>query len=158
MESLWKQCEARMAHPLVNPLRAIQLMVIITYLPHVLRIPLVYKAQGFYSNLHPRKQSDGRLDGKPFGKAVVRATAAHANSFEALILFSAACITAYIARLDERVASSLCTTFLVCRLLYVFLYIGGTHQYTGVARSLVWVVGFATSLRLQGLALAKLGL
>jgi len=48
---MWKECEARVlaAHPLVpliNPLRAIYYMVIITYLPHFLRIPLVFTAQG----------------------------------------------------------------------------------------------------------------
>jgi hypothetical protein len=45
MESVWKQCEAQLAHPLVNPLRAVLYMIYITYLPHFLRIPLVFKAQ-----------------------------------------------------------------------------------------------------------------
>jgi uncharacterized MAPEG superfamily protein len=114
--------------------------------------------QGYYDNLYARKQSDGRLDKQPYGRAVFRATSAHANSFEALIYFSAACFTAHLAGLDEAVSSSLCTLFLACRFLYVLLYIAGAHWAVGVARSLVWVAGFAASLRLQGLALAKLGL
>lgn len=45
MESVWKQCEAHLAHPGINPLRAILYMIYITYVPHILRIPLVFKAQ-----------------------------------------------------------------------------------------------------------------
>lgn len=196
MESAWKQCEA-LAHPQFNPLRAVLFMIYITYLPHVLRIPMVFKAQvcvmcipvcsslysaqrssrtplgvifpiplllfqtsnqGYYNNLHARTQTDGRLDDRPFGKAVYRATSAHQNSFEALILFSAACFAAHLAKVDAGTASGLCGFFLACRFLYVLLYIGGTHAAIGVARSLVWVGGFAASLRLFGLALAKMGL
>lgn len=157
MESVWKQCDA-LAHPQLNPLRAVLYMVYITYLPHVLRIPMVFKAQGYYNNTHARKQTDGRLDDKPFGRAVFRATSAHLNSFEALILFSAACFTAHLAELDAATASGLCGFFLACRFLYVLLYIGGTTGAIGLARSLVWVGGFAATLRLFGLSLAKLGL
>lgn len=114
--------------------------------------------QGYYNNLHARKQTDGRLDDRPFGKAVFRATSAHQNSFEALILFSSACFAAHLAKVHAGTASGLCGFFLACRLLYVLLYIGGMHAAIGVARSLVWVGGFAASLRLFGLALAKMGL
>lgn len=54
-------------------------------------------------NHNRRKQSDGRLDKQPLGRAVFRATSAHANSFEALICFSAACFCAHLAKLDEQV-------------------------------------------------------
>jgi uncharacterized MAPEG superfamily protein len=89
---------------------------------------------------------------------VFRATSAHANSFEALLCFTAACFTAHLAGLEQGVAAPLCSLFLACRLAYVFLYIAGAHWTIGVARSLVWVAGFAATLRLQLLALAKLGL
>lgn len=105
-----------------------------------------------------RKQSDGRLDKQPFGRAVFRTTSAHANSFEALICFAAAAFTAHLAGLDAQVASSLCSLFLGCRLVYILLYIAGTHWAVGVARSLVWVAGFASTLRLFSLALAQMGL
>lgn len=53
VESIWKQCEAGMlAHPSINPLRAVLYAIYLTYLPHVLRIPLVFLAQGYYDNLH----------------------------------------------------------------------------------------------------------
>lgn len=117
-----------------------------------------FPLQGYYNNLHARQQTDGRLDKKPFGRAVFRATSAHANSFEALICFAAAAFTAHLAGLDAGVASSLCAFFLACRFLYVLLYIAGAHWAVGVARSLMWVGGFAATLRLFGLALAKLGL
>lgn len=44
-----------MAHPAItiNPLRALYYAVVLTYLPHVLRIPLVFRAQSYYDNLHP---------------------------------------------------------------------------------------------------------
>ena len=52
-----KQCDA-LAPPLVTPLRAILWMLGVVYLPHVLRIPLVFTAQGFYNNVNPRPQID----------------------------------------------------------------------------------------------------
>lgn len=42
-----------MAHPAINPLRAVYYAIMLTYLPHFLRIPLVFKASGGYNNLEP---------------------------------------------------------------------------------------------------------
>jgi len=91
-------------------------------------------------------------------KMIQRATAAHANSWEAFAYFSFSCLTAHVLKLDAQVASSLCTLFLVLRFAYVLLYIVGTSEWVGVLRSLVWVGALVAAVRMSVLALAQAGL
>lgn len=66
-----------------------------------------------------------------------RASWAHQNSFEALIIFSAASLMAYLTSLNSTVAVGAALTFIVARLLYSVFYIANVP----VARSLMFVVG-----------------
>lgn len=100
----------------------------------------VAKAQndtGRYDNNHPRAQQVG-LTG--WG---ARALAAHQNHFEAFPLFAAGVLVA------ERVSSSpaislLAVLFVIARVAYTALYIANI----GTLRSVVWGVGYLSSLAL----------
>jgi|EP00624_Nannochloropsis_granulata_P005327 uncharacterized MAPEG superfamily protein len=158
--ALWSYCDAAMP-PLVTPLRAILWCLALTFLPHLLRVPMVLRLKGRYNNLMARTHQVNKKDTKEHPesvKMIQRTTAAHANSWEAFAYFSASCITAHILKLDVQVASSLCTLFLVLRFAYVLLYIVGTNEWIGAARSLVWVGGLVAAVRLSVLALAQAGL
>ena len=87
-----------------------------------------------------------------------RCTAAHANSWEAFSYFSVSCLLAHFLHLDAKVASSLCTAFLLLRVAYVGLYVAGTEEWVGVARSCVWLAALTVSVRMALLALAGAGL
>ena len=159
--ALWGYCDAAMPPLVTSPLRAILWCLALTFLPHFLRVRMVLKLKGRYNNLMPRTHQVNKNDNKEqpdLVKMIQRATAAHANSWEAFAYFSFSCLTAHVLKLDAQVASSLCTLFLVLRFAYVLLYIVGTSEWIGVVRSLVWVGALVASVRLSVLALARAGL
>ena len=73
-----------------------------------------------------------------------RANAAQANSWEALIVFGLALLSAYQRAAPAGMIDTLSLVFLVSRLGYLAAYLGNAH----LLRSLVWSVGFAASLAL----------
>ena len=66
-----------------------------------------------------------------------RATWAHQNSFEALIIFAPAALMAYVTGVNSSVAHGSAIAFVVVRLLYSIFYIGNIP----VARSLMFAIG-----------------
>lgn len=110
-------------------------LLIVALLPYLAKIP-VAKAMhqlGGYDNHQPRVQQ-AKLEG--LGG---RATAAHYNSFEALQLFLAALLSCVIAGNYDGTMQLLAFGFVVCRILYIILYLLDK----ALLRSLVWSVGVA---------------
>ena len=91
---------------------------------------------GGYDNHHPRAQQ-ARLTG--FG---ARADAAHQNSIEAIMRFAAAVLMAHTTQTMGFLIDTLAIIFVVCRVLYLFLYWYDYHW----QRSLVWIVGLVCTL------------
>jgi uncharacterized MAPEG superfamily protein len=94
------------------------------------------KEGGGYDNHHPRAQQ-ARLTGLG-----ARAYAAHQNTFEAFMLFAAAVLMAAVTQTAGWLIDTLAVIFVVCRVLYLFLYWGDLHW----QRSLVWVIGLVCTL------------
>lgn len=91
---------------------------------------------GGYDNRNPREQQS-QLTG--WG---ARATAAHANGFEAFAPFAAAVLTAHVLGASANLMSSLAITFVVVRIAYTLLYIADRST----LRSLVWTIGWLATL------------
>ena len=71
-------------------------LLIIAFLPYLAKLPLVWAMQraGGYNNHYPRQQQS-QLTG--FGQ---RCTAAHYNSFEALLIYACAVLSAATSAVD----------------------------------------------------------
>jgi uncharacterized MAPEG superfamily protein len=95
--------------------------------------------KGGYDNNHPRAQQ-ANLTG-----AGARGLAAHQNTIEAFPLFAAGVIVAQIYAADSMIAGLLAVAFIVSRVIYIGLYVGNIAS----LRSLVWAVGYLSSLALM---------
>ena len=108
-------------------------------LPYLAKIPtaIAMKNQpGGYDNNHPRAQQ-AMLTG--FG---ARAVAAHQNSFESLIIFSAAILTALATQHITEAIQNLAIVYLVSRFIYHGFYLFNW----ATLRSTIWAVGLVCSL------------
>jgi uncharacterized MAPEG superfamily protein len=110
-------------------------------LPYAPRL-FTFRAQmkmGF-NNHEPRNQQ-AKLTGLG-----ARALGAHNNSFEALLLFTAAVFIAHTTGVDPGLAGRLSVAFVTFRVAYIALYLLDKPS----ARSTVWVFGFVTTVILAG--------
>ncbi len=81
-----------------------------------------------------------------------RATWAHQNCFEALIIFTAAALMAYVTGVESSWAGIAAIAFLVSRLLYSLFYILDVP----LARSLMFAIGSLSGYTLFGLSLLQI--
>ena len=108
-------------------------------LPYLSKTPLAMaqaKQPKGYDNNHPREQQ-ATLTG--FG---ARALAAHQNSFESLIIFSAAILTALATQNTSNTIQYLAITYIISRVVYHALYLLNW----ATLRSTIWAVGLIASL------------
>jgi uncharacterized MAPEG superfamily protein len=96
------------------------------------------RCEGGYDNNQPREQH-AALD--PWGK---RALAAHENQIESFPLFAAGVLVAVATGVTSPVVDYLAIAFIVARVVYIFLYV----QDVATLRSMVWMVGYLSSLAL----------
>lgn len=89
-----------------------------------------------YDNARPREWLS-KLTGWP-----ARANAAQANCFEAMPFFFAAVIIAQQKLAMQGTLDMLCVMFVVCRILYVLMYIADMH----LLRSLMWFLAFGLNV------------
>ena len=82
-----------------------------------------------------------------------RATWAHQNCFEALIIYSAAALMAYVTGVDSSLGQYSAIAFLASRFLFSLFYIFDIP----LLRSLMFGIGSASSLTLFILSLKTLG-
>ena len=108
-------------------------------LPYVAKIPVafaMFKRPGGYDNHYPRTQQ-AHLSG--FG---ARAMAAHQNSFESLIIFSAAVLTAISTERSTETIQILAIVYVVSRFIYLLFYLLNL----AFLRSSIWAIGLIASL------------
>ena len=96
------------------------------------------QSPGGYDNHNPRDQQ-AALEG--WGK---RALAAHQNQIESFPLFAAGALVSVAMGVTSVTVGYLAMAYVVARLVYFFLYI----KDISTLRSLVWGVGFASSMAL----------
>ena len=118
--------------------------VILTYAPFV--VVGFARAKTGYDTSAPRAMFD-KLP--PYAQ---RATWAHQNCFEALIIFAAAALMAYVTGVESTWASISAIAFLVSRLFYSVFYILDIP----LARSLMFGIGSLASYTLFGLSLLQI--
>ncbi len=94
------------------------------------------RSQGGFDNNDPRSWID-KLEGWR-----ARANAAQSNTFEALPFFFAAVIIAHQTGGRQALIDLLAFAFIIVRLIYVALYVGGM----GTARSAVWLLGLVITI------------
>ncbi len=114
-------------------------------LPFISKIPVAYAMHQLngYDNQYPREQQD-RLTG--FG---ARALAAHKNSFESLIIFSAAIAVALSTSNIGPLIQNLAIVHVVARIAYHLFYLVNWDK----SRSLVWLTGLVCSISIIWLCL-----
>lgn len=114
-------------------------------LPFLAKAPLVVamnRQPGGYDNRHPRAQQK-RLTG--FGE---RATAAHYNSFEALLIYAAAVLAVFVNGQIDTLTLTLGWIFVGSRVAYLVLYWVNLSS----LRSLVWLLGIVSAFVMAGRA------
>ncbi|MCC7535462.1 MAG: MAPEG family protein [Deltaproteobacteria bacterium] len=124
------------------PLTCILVAYALVFLPRVFVVVAQSRDEKGYDNRDPREQQ-ARLTA-PWAK---RASAAHANAFEAFAPFAAAVLVAHVAGADPTWATILALVHVGARTIYPFLYVAGI----GTARSLVWMVGTTATAALMAL-------
>ena len=113
--------------------------------PYLAKIPLVYAMNqaGGYNNNYPREQQ-ASLQG--FG---ARALGAHQNSFESLLIFSTAILTALATHTISPFIQGLAIVHIVSRLFYHIFYL----MNWATLRSSIWAIGVLCSLIILGLCI-----
>ena len=118
--------------------------VILVYAPFL--VVGLARAQVGYDTSAPRAMFD-KLP--PYGK---RATWAHQNGFEALIIYTAAALMAYVTGVDSDWAKLAAVAFLVARSLYPVFYILDIP----ILRSMMFAIGSLSGWTLFALSLLKI--
>ena len=113
-------------------------------LPFLAKAPLAFAMQksGGYDNHNPRAQQ-ATLTG--FGQ---RANAAHYNSFEALLIYACAVVTAVGLNAVDQTAVILGWVFIASRIAYLVCY---WLDYA-TTRSLMWLIGMVAAFTIAGRA------
>lgn len=119
--------------------------VVLVYLPYM------WVAYGRFSVGYDTSAPRAMFDKLP--PYAQRATWAHQNSWEALIIFGAAALMAYTTGVDSPWAAKAAIAFLVARLLFSVFYILDIP----IGRSLMFGVGSACSFTLFTLSLLNIG-
>lgn len=115
-------------------------------LPYLAKLPvaLAMKEQsGGYDNCHPRAQQ-ACLTGLG-----ARALAAHQNSFESLIVFAAAILTAIATQHFSSTIQGLAIVYLISRVVYQAFYL----MNWATPRTLIWTLSTLCSLSILWLCL-----
>ncbi|HHF7368528.1 TPA: MAPEG family protein [Legionella bozemanae] len=99
--------------------------------------------EGKYDNHYPRAQQ-ARLQGMG-----ARAVAAHQNSFESLIVFATAALTAIATHHIGITIQILAIIFIVSRAIYSYFYLMDMAS----LRSITWFIGFICCLIILGLSM-----
>lgn len=112
-------------------------VLLAAFLPIVWAGAAKFGAKGF-NNARPREFL-GSLEGWP-----ARANHAQQNSYEAFPFFAAGVIIAHLCRTPQGTIDALAVTFIVARIAYGLCYIADRST----LRSLVWLVGFGSTVAL----------
>jgi len=113
-------------------------LLIAVLLPFLSKLPVaiaMHKLNG-YDNNYPRSQQE-KLTG--FG---ARALAAHKNSFESLIIFAPAILTAITTHNTGELIQQLAVSYIIARVLYHILYLLDFST----LRTLVWIVSLLSPI------------
>lgn len=123
-------------------------LFIAALLPYLAKLPLVWAMHraGGYDNHYPRRQQAALSD---FGQ---RCTSAHYNSFEALLVFSTACVFVMAAGTVTPAMVVASWAFVLCRVGYLLCY----WFDWATARSLIWLGSMAAAISMMLMALQQL--
>lgn len=114
-------------------------LFIVSLFPIILAVSggyLRYRQSGRFDNHHPRLQQ-AQLTGM-----AARVLAAQNNAWEALILYSAVCVLAYVSPLGIHEFDYVAGLFLLSRIAHPVFYLLDMASY----RSLVFIVGWLSCL------------
>ncbi|QMT61123.1 MAPEG family protein [Legionella sp. PC997] len=114
-------------------------------LPYLLKIVVAnfMQKEGKYDNHYPRAQQ-ARLQGMG-----ARAVAAHQNSFESLLVFATAALTAMATNHIGTTIQILAIIYIISRFIYCYFYLMDMAS----LRSTIWFIGFVSCLIILGLCL-----
>jgi len=116
------------------------LLILVSKIPVAIAMS---QQKGGYDNRQPRKQQSALND---FGQ---RALSGHQNSIEAFPIFAAGVLLALWSQADTTTIQNLCVIFCCARIAYLICYWLDIDK----VRSIIWSLGFGSSIWLMALAL-----
>uniref|UniRef100_A0A1D1ZCR2 Microsomal glutathione S-transferase 3 n=1 Tax=Anthurium amnicola TaxID=1678845 RepID=A0A1D1ZCR2_9ARAE len=128
--------------------------VILAYAPHFLKGSIVVGQTGRWNNISPRSNVDKaekQMSQAAYRKAK-RCEAAHQNGMESFSVFACAVIAANYANVSNVTLNIASWSYVICRVLYNYVYISGESQAVGNLRSLVWSISLLIASFLYVLA------
>ncbi len=117
--------------------------VLVTGLLPFTAIAFAKNDKDFLRNNNQPRDWEAKFTGKR-----ARAHAAHLNTFEAFPLFAAAVVIAAICKAPQPIVDGIAIAFVLARVVYIWCYISDR----ATLRSLVWMVGLATTVSLYFVA------
>lgn len=131
----------------INPFLSIALQIVLAYIPHFMRRPLLQKklaeAKVEFNLAHSRHATMLAVDDSPLGRKLAAYVGCHQNGLEATIYFSAAILCAICARLDREWVERAAALFILARVLFTTCYLTSLN---GPLRSLFWFIGVNTCI------------
>ncbi|CAG8500123.1 4849_t:CDS:2 [Paraglomus occultum] len=118
--------------------------VVLAYAPHFLKGSIVVGQTGKWNNISPRSNVDKAekmMTQAAFRKAK-RCEAAHQNGLESFSIFAGAVIAANYANVSNVTLNIASWSYVLCRMIYNYVYINGESQAVGNLRSLIWFISF----------------
>ena len=131
MEAMGNMGEARRRAALA----CIPMALVVAFIPH--GVKLVALGSG-YDNVEPRKKMTELKGDSPRDKLARRAQACHTNGLETFGIFSAAVLMAYAAKAKSSATMNAAIKFIVGRLVYTALYLGGVNVGISALRTLAF--------------------
>ena len=111
--------------------------VVLPYIWFTFAAPWRAKQFGKQLDNHTPRTQEKLLEGR-----AARAQGAHTNSLEALCYFAPAVIVAHIVQADPTWTARLALTFIICRVIHGFMYIGDRPP----LRTLFFALGLFSSI------------
>ena len=113
--------------------------LLLCYVPHVVKIPLVFSKTRKYDVRNTRVAVADAMDSTPEGRLIARAQSAHLNALENYPLYAAAVLAALHAGAPAAPLGVACSAYLALRVLYTGLFLAGSSLPIAYTRSLTWL-------------------
>jgi uncharacterized MAPEG superfamily protein len=145
MESLFRSFPVK-----VNPFTSLVMQVVLIFIPHFYRIPILRKKlknEGkAYHVAQSRALSEAALDNTPVGQYLAALRGCHLNGYEALVYYAPAVISAVVMKVPHDIVTGAAGLFITSRVVFTFVYM--TPALNGLLRTLMFVLGIAASIGL----------
>ncbi len=145
MEAIFKNFPLK-----INPITSIIIQLVLTFIPHLYRIPILRKKlknEGKpYDVAHSRALSETALDNTPTGQYLAQLRGCHINGYESLIYYTPAVLSALVMKVPSDVVKGAAGLFIVSRIIFTAIYM--IPALNGKLRTVMFVIGISAAIGL----------